>query len=296
MEIEKNTNIINDNSKHIVFYGNCQCKESVESFKKVPGIKVNYCINFVHIKTIKPNEHIYPKYFHDCDVFIYQPLEMSGYEVSYILNNILKKDCKIISFPYIYFSGYWPDYFEEPFNKRTIKLPERPYGEYPYGFRILNSIINFDYNLSFDKIMIDYEQKLKHEEIDLKKTTSLKILKEKEIRNNIDIRFADFIEENYKKVKLFDTVNHPSNILLERLFNQICEKINIKAEFIPKILDNHCTPIHPKVQKYLNLEFDCEECVHHLNKISRNEWYSKYIDFLKENMENMENMKNLKKV
>ena len=41
----------------------------------------------------------------------------------------------------------------------------------------------------------------------------------------IDIKISDFIEENYKKVKLFHTYNHPTNVLLIELSRRVMNRI-----------------------------------------------------------------------
>jgi hypothetical protein len=166
-----------------------------------------------------------------CDVFIYQPLSAT-YPI-YNTNNLLtyiKSSCITISFPYIYNDALVPLYIalrrDIPFNGEYATQGENiKYGnidviaKLKHSGHSLDTILKMYYENTID---FDYERRM-----DL----SINILKEKE--DSTDIKIADFILNNHKKMKLFNYhlsskymgCNHPSNALLVECANQILTKL-----------------------------------------------------------------------
>ena len=102
--------------KLCVFYGNCQVQFDVydniqlcASFKNEYDIVRYSNVSRDNITRLDFNlDHL-----KNCDLLIYQPLGDSHgvYSTNYI-KKLLKKDCKLISFPYIYNSALYTVYWE----------------------------------------------------------------------------------------------------------------------------------------------------------------------------------------
>jgi hypothetical protein len=110
---------------------------------------------------------------------------------------------------------------------------------------------------------------------------SLSILKKKE--NECVLKYANFIEQNYKKQRLFYTVNHPSDILMKKLQLDICSLIGINLPFISGTMSHEITPIFKSVRKELEIEFSAENCASKSKFISKKEFirnYTKFVTFI----------------
>ena len=77
----------------------------------------------------------------------------------------------------------------------------------------------------------------------------------------LDITLDNFIEQNYKNINLFYTVNHPSYYVTRYLAMKILDKLGLPKNEISHITlhDLYFTglmePIYPSVSKHLNLSF-----------------------------------------
>ena len=95
----------------IYLYGNCQAKDGLGHL--ILSITNEHqlfpCLVHRYIENKTPLDKETLK---QADVFIYQPIHdrHGEYSTNYIIKNILKKDCKTISFPYIYNSAFFSTY------------------------------------------------------------------------------------------------------------------------------------------------------------------------------------------
>lgn len=218
------------------------------------------------------NEHPFPtSLFQYADLFIYQPIHDHGnYDTDYIKNHLLKKECVCISCPFMFFLGYQPDCVGQHLN---------PY--FPYGFQELNNHISTG-QYTVDEL-IDLSKRddfLSPDYIIERMNFSLNFLKNTEKSTTIII--SDFIEENYKKRKLFFTVSHPTNVLLAEFFKRLLNVLNLSDDCIEngqfmqsEIFAGLITPIYPCVEKFLGLEFENDD-------ICSNEKHMSYDTFIHE--------------
>lgn len=234
----------------IVIYGNCQSKIFKHVFEQCPEFidaKITYLINFDYInnKKVIPLDKIL-----NCDLFIYQPIgkHHPGYDTDTIIENInkLDKPPAVVSFPYIFNLGLFPDY---------IKGPD----SFPFMSKVISAMKN---NPEYNEYK---EYKLTHDIIMGQYNYSINEMKRHEL--NTDIKLVPFILDNMHKHQLFLTVNHPSNYLLEYLFNTTCKFISNKYPKLDvfnnwsirlrdkQILNDYTMIIFPEVIKALKLEF-----------------------------------------
>jgi len=142
--------------------------------------------------------------------------------------NYLKKDCIKIGIPSIFNSSFWPviPYGGQNKDGHNIVLDLKKFS--------LNEIFNL-----YDNNLIDF--KLKERFDNCQKHT-------KDIENyyltntTLDIiEITDFIQEYYKKYKLFITHNHPSSYIFIYISNKIIDIINkyknIKIEYYDNIFN-----------------------------------------------------------
>lgn len=261
----------------IVIYGNCQGL-------MISLILKNYLINYdlynIENYDLIKNNKAYPDEHFYTDIFIYQPLE--GYnklDSEYIKKCIKRNNPNVIfiSFPYMYFLGYFPDHDQE--------IEKSPGINYPYQHVKLNKLIKG--NNDFNKILLETKNSnFLNESFILEKTKySLDILEKKE--EKCIIKISKFIKDNYTNIKLFHSPQHPSNILLELVVNEICKilklsPIKLKANELLGEFSNSL--IFPCVYNILNLKF--KDNIHYFEQMSLNynEYILKYIEKYRKNI------------
>ena len=243
-----------------VLYGNCQMKAISEIFMKyIPGHEYTYITNYTLIKDVNKDSKISDDMLtllNNADVFIYQPI--SGY-YCFDTDNIIKcirPNCIKISFAYLYFLGYFPDYIDDKNNAKTI-TEEFPYGLYPYGYESIRKLLFCGKNIWEIISIVQDPEFLTSEYVINKMNYGLKTLEEKE--SGTTIKLSEFIRNNYKTMRLFHTVNHPTNALLNELVNNILDVLGMKHVLIlddDEYIGAHSSIIYPVVSKCLELEFE----------------------------------------
>lgn len=199
----------------------CQYLKTCEEFNNL--FNVDYIENWILLKQTNKNLPKYLNKLKKCDILIYQPLKEKHGKLSTETENglktILKQNCKLISFPYIYNSAFWPFFhsgsIDEEFypgisgrklaNKEVIISLLNRYNKTEILQKYENDIINFNYNENFKKTML--------------------ILKENE--KNTTIKVSEFILNNYKNKRLFLTKDHPTKFILIYCANEILKILNI---------------------------------------------------------------------
>lgn len=194
--------------KVCVIYGNCQGQIISEILKLYPKFckeyKIYHLYNILLINEKKDLMKACP--LHQTNLFIYQPIrdEHGIYSTNHIINNILPKDCKLISFPYIYNNALHvlanKTNNNNVFPNRTIEYEEI------YGAYIIHQLL--DQGLTQNQII----EKFLNLEIDFdlenRFQKSIDILRTRE--QYTDIKISQFILDNYKDIKLFIKANHPT--------------------------------------------------------------------------------------
>lgn len=255
--------------KVLLIGANCQGNGIAELIKRNPYISTNFKV------IVKPNYSEFVteteelnRLFPTVDIYVYQPIssERFHYNIDFLKKNLLKKDCVLISFPVLYFTGYWPD-----FSSRKAGLSNKmlPYVHnkledlsHKYGRDNPEEIIK----AARDPCLFSKEECIKNME------DTLAELRRRE--ETIDIKSSDFIEQNYFKERLFHTVNHPSNKLLLFVTNKILERMGlnpIQEVGMAEYLAGHQMLIYPSVMNHLGLQFIEENslidfCSNHLYK------------------------------
>lgn len=271
--------------KQCVLYGNCQMGVVYDYLRKEYPDLYQYTM-IVNYDVLRKPEQFPVDSLKKADLFIFQPIIGHGNaDTAYIKQNLLNEKCHCISFPYIYFSGYFPDYTEDLNNLRTFS-EQFPFGIFSYGHKKIIEFIKLGYSPN-QIIEKSFQHDLFSEDFineNLKKTLS--ILEEKE--SAADIKIAGFIRKYFKKKRLFHTVNHPTNIILKRLVKEILLRMNLNISDVDKnvffrkeVLATQTTDIiYPSVAIALGLEFDISTAICFSNKIAFAEYINDYIKYL----------------
>ena len=189
------------------------------------------------------------------DLFIYQPvsnIQSRPVELSsdFLLQKT-KKSAELISFPSIYFDGYFP-------HLQTL-----------YGYVSQLNLVH-DYFVAYlcssgfsteQAIEIIQSEDLYPKTISKELVEkSLLTLKKREEQFSVDIKVSSYISENYGTSKLFNQFNHPKRPVFKYVSESIMKKIGIQDFRIQEEgishLDGIVTPIYKSTYKNLELNFN----------------------------------------
>lgn len=220
---------------------------------------------FIEIKpihTIDKNEidYISENIIPNLDLVIIQPIKNGygnyhKYSTKYLLEKI-NKDCEVIMFPTIYFSGYFPNIVNFKIDEINMSVHDRNI------IKIFNQI--HDKKLFVEKCenLINSESFYSCNEISENIQGSLFILKIREnlamskYKVNNFIKVSEFIETYYHKVLLFYSLNHFSKHIYRFLSDNILNILKIKKMDYPIDLDPQKNTenmiLYKSVKDYIN--------------------------------------------
>lgn len=195
----------------------------------------------------------------NCDLLIYQPLSDKWGAVSdSYLSSMVPEKCRKFRVNYLTFPVYWPFQTHDPRNK-----PDRsfPFGQFPYGDSYILGMLDAGmsgeevYNKLFDKDAVLAA-------INLDRVIEDYRVAQQDIEGRRDQRLLEFILDNYRKEKLFETFNHPARVLCVHQVNDLLEQLgypNLPEDTLDlKYLMSNQQPIMPAIAGVLGLEFGAE--------------------------------------
>ena len=251
-------------------YGNCQAKLLNIFLQDHPVLKNKYQFHYYYIGNSITTINI--DLLRKTQLFIYQYvkdttlphddalyLDSKQYTVEYIKQNYLPKTCISISFPSIFFDAYWPymgflsdahsmhknEFFDGYVQNKLYELVQNANLS---ETDILNKVDDSHFIFDFD-MNLCYENSCKNLQI-------------REQVNKVDIPLSSYLIENFKKIQLMNTLNHPT----VHVFNYLINKINelLKLEYTDYLLkdtkyNNFCDatykiPIFPCIVRHFGLE------------------------------------------
>jgi len=211
--------------KEVLVYTNCQGDEIKKYLERSASFNLEYRITSV----FKPHLYNDPELerggiiqtkslpsellsnLRTADVFINQPFSLRrgifSTDGENSITRYLKSDCKIITFPSLY-ADIFPVYKE---------------GKYTKGLKNIEDLL-LSGNTK-DEILQIFKNGLVNFHLGDRLNFSLDFMIKKEAWCNI--KASDFIRDNIKKHRLFDTQNHPTEILMSFIANEIFERIGI---------------------------------------------------------------------
>jgi len=237
-------------------YGNCQSTSIAHSLGKSDAFSSTYDyqpIKPVHVVKAGEEDHIITA-FQEMDLIIQQPIADAYKHKKLTTTSLMenrKPDSMSFFLPPLYFNAYFPHIDNLPGRETSI----------------LNSIHDYVVIFSYLNKMAPQEivdlitsERFYTPEMSKKLyTDSLEALQKRE--ESLEIKIADFLDENFASAKLFSTFNHPKGIVFDHVANVILEllgmeKINISSKS-KTALDNLVdVPVYKSTYKNLNMTFE----------------------------------------
>lgn len=266
--------------KKCVLIGTCQLDAISKILNNSRDFMNQYEIHkiiMVHVESEKEINNFFDNGIDDTDLIIAQPISQKYRKGLFSTKRLKKKsNCKIIMIPFLYFTGYFPSmtYIKDEQNKKITK-----YEIVYHDFNIIKNLVEqiedefseeyledlLDQDVCNNNIYNLLNNDKYYSESYLQKTVT-KSIKNLELREmfpydyekSVDIKMSSYIKNNYEKYRLFNTMNHPSNILLlettKKILNML--KINNQIEISDEeYLGDAIFPIYPSVTKNLKLNF-----------------------------------------
>lgn len=269
----------------IICYGNCQVGAVSGYLNKIGKINKYYaCFS------IDYNIDYFYKELETTDILILQPIN-DNYKndnrlSSLSIINYCKINTKIIMMQSYYFNFYYPDL--QYLSNNNIILNK------PIDYHYKTIIDSYNNNMSIDEYIIKYMDSNLYsiDYLNNNANISIKELKKRynemiDKYNNKNIFFIntlDFIENNYKEILLFYSMNHPSKYLMIEIIKHIFKILDIDEKYIDNDGDYISTPkciLNKCIQNVVNFDINNykpltlkEENIYKIVKLYYNE-YSK---------------------
>ena len=271
--------IIYMNKKKVIIWANCQSCIAKYIFDKYLNdyfdteVYINY--EFMRNKSDLPDDFKY------CDIFLFQNYKKkenddAKYDLDFIKNNILKKDCITLCFPTLHSNLLYFCYDTENIKerKKNCDIIEKEHPDSKKNIYFSISIIQDLYekhkntkkyisNDEFENIIIQdfLDYNINEDDILKYNKKSFDFLKLKILNSDIP-ELYDFIIDNWKTQKLWYNPNHPTGVLYMKMAELIFKKLNINIiltnddfNTYNSIHRDYEMPILPSVKKYYNLNF-----------------------------------------
>ena len=204
-----------------------------------------------------------PEIFENIDIWVHEDIRNNnsfGYEVSdeYIRSN-LGEAVREIKIPHLYGISrmFFPQVITLNDNgNEALNGGTDTDGIFLYGDSVIEDCVNKGMNtdeiISFcmGDMAIPEEEVLTNYESSINKVRSREAL--------WDIKIADFIEENYRKDKLFYDPGHPTNVVMEYIAREVLLILGITPNELicNKRMDAHEKCVYPCVRKLLGIIWD----------------------------------------
>lgn len=270
--------------KICIVYANCQNKMIGEYLNQSSAFNQEYQIHRIPIHLLIEQKSTIPtELLQQAKLFIYQPVTAAhGDRASDFILQQLPDDCRCISFPSLYFEGYFPQQCKNPVHKR-IK-PNHPFGIFPYGDKNIISLLAENKTEAEIIEILSNPDFYSAEYLLANLHNTLAELERRE--STITIKVSDFLREHYQQYYLFYTCNHPTDIIGIYIVNQILELLNFPSLGNPLafnnpargVLDSIQIPLYPSVIKHLGLTFVNENSYYKYANFSTNQMtFARYI-------------------
>jgi tetratricopeptide (TPR) repeat protein len=247
--------------KKCIIFANCQSSLIAEYLSKSSHFSQEFVIQKYPVHLLMERKSIIPpQILKQAKLFIFQPVKNTHGNLSsdFILQQ-LPDNCRCISFPSLYFGGYFPQYCKNPVNKK-IK-PNYPFGIIPHGDKNIISLLAEDKSVAEITKILSNPDFYSAEYLSTNLYNTLAELENRE--SQLSIKVSNFLRQHYQKYYLFHTQNHPTDIVGIYIVNQILKLLNFPDLGDPLsfksptrgILDNFQIPLYPSVIKHLELTF-----------------------------------------
>jgi hypothetical protein len=254
---------------------NCNGVHYQQVLKKLIGYVKNLEVEYINfygdmLKNLNIFE-IYKEKIKQCDLLVVQHL--MNHKIFNIenLKSITKKECIIIVIPRLLCFSFWPyDTYGISKFENEIRIPK--------NIKSVEDVPNFLNSCG-------------KTDDEIKKHFDLKYNILKEVEKNVDLKFLNFFDENYKKVALFKDPNHPTDFFNKNIINMFIDVLTEKLSFLNLKLKKlsvdsdekqvgHYEVITNDVARVLGLDFNLDSYY----IVSRHDFLTKIINY--QNSEN----------
>ena len=256
-------------SSKAAFIGNCQ----MEAITKIIGSSFNFgklytieYTNIIHKITKDEMLHFINNILTTLKLLIYHPIT-DNYRINdgcrdgisiFSLNNIRKflpKTCKLVVVPNAYFTGYFPKMFYlktsdgENVSKYGIDYHDKNILEFYYLENNNNDNVNRLVNNYYD---INY-----YNQIESLSNIEQSIINLEKREKFCDIIISDYIAKEYRNVKLFNTINHPTTHLMKIIVNRLLKHLAVEVDisFNEEVLNTTIFPIDRSTYHNCSMNF-----------------------------------------
>ena len=257
----------------ILFYGNCQ----MEAINQILNLNINiYEISIIECFSTDINENDFKKIIKKSNLIITQMIHENYRNKHYLSTKYILDHCtqqtKIIFINNLHFEYYYFDlkfvkkketFIEEPSLYHYNQLIEYYKGGYPieYYLKYIVNVPDLISNQDLENIANSSLNELEKRHNDILKFVS-------KFNKNVfieTINITSFIRENYKNKLLFYTFNHPTKFLLQKMCQDILEKIPLENKLNYDIdpFNWYRGIIYQCIQKHVR--FNIKECLPLLN-------------------------------
>ena len=251
--------------KIICFYGNCQIMWENSLVAHSSQVMKSYYLLWLGPVYLLDKEigEINKNILKQIDIFIYQHVGAEGkiperFSTDTIIEQ-LRKDATRVCIPNVYFKGYFPQFCSNKFNPTVPEVDGGENGAFPYGDANIETMAKQFTPNEIAKELLREDFYTKEQCMDNVNQSIMELKKRETI---CDVIISDYILENYRKIRLFYTVNHPVNLVLKVLLSRVFKYIDMEINDIDEILINENDGreifVYPSVIKALELSFGKE--------------------------------------
>ena len=252
--------------KIIAVYANCQSLHIENLMRTSHCLMDQYLIfSFGPVQDIHGEEEEYgfsSDLIKEIDILIYQNVfgnqgYFKGISKGLVTEKIipaLRKDALRVAIPNVYFRGYFPQHgggnkYSKTFGKKRTKI--FPYADY----NIEQMAVKYSPEQIAD--IISKEDFYTKDDCEKNAIESLNELRRRE--NFCNVKISDYIEQNYRNIRMFYVVNHPKTFVLHELLKRTFTYLGIYVNDmdITEAGENntHELIIYPSVKKGLGIKF-----------------------------------------
>jgi len=243
--------------QRIFFFGNCQGGWLAGALSQNPAIAERFEIIYLSDYVERPADHPIhqPGFLSTCSYAIWQTAY--GCQPPDFVGG-LPASCRQIRYPTLWLKLLWPTYAVDPRNKPE---PGLPWGRFPNGDRLAMKLLEAGVSLEdLPKRYIDFDL---NQLVNLERFSEMSLAELRYNDQQSDIAIAPFIESTFRRRKLFGTVNHPTYLVLNRLYHGLVAALldtPVPAEPPPPenaadIVGAEETPLHPQIMDHFRLEW-----------------------------------------
>jgi len=295
-KIKSDNMTLRENERDVCYcYGNCQLDNISRQLEDHPILKSKYEFHYFYV--VDSISKINKNLFQRTQLFIYQHVKSTSlsctdtdlnpqlYTAEYIIQNYLPKSCVCISIPSIHFAAYWPDLMSS--LEKYHEIAE----EFPYIYtskKLYELAINLD--VSEEDIIQIIEDPFLISDIDIQRNyeAAYQNLCDRELQNNVDIPISQYLAENFKKIRLFNILNHPTLPTYNYIISKINEKLQLphddyilrNQKYVNFSRNIYRTPILKCVLRYFNFNdpsFDGPFFIHYKQFDTRQDFFLYYV-------------------